>query len=128
MSALIFNKIYADNSPIHGYGVFASEDISKGEIIEECPVIKLNNTKFEELPKGIQEYAFSWKFGISQIPSIVMGYGGVYNHSDNNNLEYYSDNAKNVMVYKSNRDINKGEELFVNYGQEYFNITGIEKK
>jgi SET domain-containing protein len=34
---LINNKIYSKESDVHGYGVFAKEDINKGEIIEECP-------------------------------------------------------------------------------------------
>ena len=127
MPELVNNKIYADKSPIHGWGVFACEDISSGEIVEECPVIIMDE-KFDELPREIKKYAFSWKFGIIQKPCIVMGYGGVYNHSDNNNLEYYSDTVKGVMVYKASRDIKVGDELFVNYGQEYFLINRIEKK
>lgn len=127
MHPLINNKIYASKSPIHGWGAFASEDISSGEIVEECPVIKMDE-KFSGLPSEIKRYAFSWKYGLSQKPCIVMGYGGVYNHSDNNNLEYYTDEAKDVMVYKASRDIKAGEELFVNYGPEYFQMHGIEKK
>lgn len=34
-------KIYVDDSPIHGRGVFASELILKDEVIEECHFVKL---------------------------------------------------------------------------------------
>jgi len=124
---LINNKIYAKKSSIHGYGVFASDNILSGEIVEECPVIPIN-LEFKELPIEIQKYAFSWKFGIIKQPCIVMGYGGVYNHNDNNNLNFYVDGGKDVMVYIAIKDIAKGEELFVNYGPEYFSIHNIVKK
>jgi len=35
------NKIYVGKSPIHGLGVFASEKILTGELIEECPILSL---------------------------------------------------------------------------------------
>ena len=35
------NKLEVRESPIHGYGVFAKEDIKKGELLEECHYIRL---------------------------------------------------------------------------------------
>ena len=35
------SKIYVDNSPIHGLGVFAKEQILKDEVFEVCPVIDM---------------------------------------------------------------------------------------
>ena len=55
------NKIYVDDSPIHGRGVFASERIKKGEILEECHYIEMPHgydypweirSHFFSLPKG----------------------------------------------------------------------------
>ena len=40
-------KIIADFSPIHGRGVFATEKIFKGEIIEECHFIELDDKVVE---------------------------------------------------------------------------------
>jgi SET domain-containing protein len=34
-------KIYAESSPVHGLGVFASQDINEGEVLEVCPVIDM---------------------------------------------------------------------------------------
>ena len=42
-------KIYVDKSPIHGWGVFASQDIETGEIIEEVPVLELPINKKDRL-------------------------------------------------------------------------------
>ena len=58
---------------------------------------------------------------------MVLGYGAVYNHDDNNSVYYYSDKDKNIMVYKTLRAIKKGEEIFVSYGQEYFKVLDIKK-
>ena len=30
------DKIEIRKSPVHGYGVFAKDDITKGELLEEC--------------------------------------------------------------------------------------------
>src|SRR4051794_29280133 len=35
-------KIEVRRSPIHGYGVFAKDDIEEGEFIEECRLLKMN--------------------------------------------------------------------------------------
>ena len=42
-------KVYADKSPIHGWGVFAKEDIIEGEVFEECPILTLPIEKGEEI-------------------------------------------------------------------------------
>ena len=42
-------KIYVDKSPIHGWGVFASQDIEEGEVFEEVPVLTLPINKGETL-------------------------------------------------------------------------------
>ena len=47
----------------------------------------------------------------------------MYNHSDNHNIEHDQD-GKGNMIYKAGRDIKKGEELYVNYGQKYWSSRG----
>ena len=32
-------KVYVKKSPVHGWGVFASEKIFKDELIEECTIL-----------------------------------------------------------------------------------------
>ena len=42
MNSLILNpKIEVKKSNVHGYGVFAKEDIKQGEILEECHFISI---------------------------------------------------------------------------------------
>ena len=57
---MIYNpKIYIDQSPVHGWGVFAKELIKEGEIIEECPVITIPINKGETSSLLI-DYRFNW--------------------------------------------------------------------
>ena len=73
------------------YGVFASDDIKKGELLEECHWIP-----FDPIAnKGFSNYNFRWpKDGEKRTVSsaIVLGYGAIFNHSiDNPNANYETD-------------------------------------
>jgi SET domain-containing protein len=46
----------------------------------------------------------------------VLGYGMIYNHSLNPNIEWDIDYNDFVFKYKTNQKISKGQELFINYG------------
>jgi hypothetical protein len=56
------SKIYIDKSPVHGWGVFAKQDIKSGELIEECPVLTLPILKGDVTPLLI-DYRFNWPQG-----------------------------------------------------------------
>ena len=44
----------------------------------------------------------------------------MYNHSDNHNIFHDQDGQGN-MVYTAFKDIKNGDELYVNYGSNYWN-------
>tara|TARA_Y100000361_G_C11047998_1_gene283580 strand:+ start:64 stop:564 length:501 start_codon:yes stop_codon:yes gene_type:complete len=52
--------------------------------------------------------------------AIVMGYGMMYNHSEENNIDYDINYDTITVDYIANKNIKKHEELFVNYGEAYF--------
>ena len=110
------NKIFVDDSPVHGRGVFAAERIKSGEILEECHYIKVP----EDIgyPEILNNHFFSWPKGESGLV-ICLGYGSIFNHSDNNsNADWQTDTSKNKLIFFSTRDIEIGEEIFTNY-QKY---------
>lgn len=74
------NKIYVEDSIVHGRGVFASERISKGEILEECHVIEVPDTNLD-YPHILQRHFFQWPKGGNGIV-ICLGYGSIFNHSN----------------------------------------------
>jgi len=48
--------IEVNYSLIHGRGVFATRDIKKGDIIEECPVLVMNKPNLD-----LFNYVFKWR-------------------------------------------------------------------
>ena len=115
---LIHSKdIEVRKSPIHRYGVFAKNDIKEGTIIEETPFLFLNTQDFS--PEAvINDYLFD--SGNTNIDILPLGCGGIYNHSDNENTTYFHYEKKEIMVIIAVRDIKKDEEIFLNYGSEWF--------
>lgn len=107
------NKIYVDDSIIHGRGVFASDKIKSGEIIEECHFIKVPEDI--NYPGILNDHFFSWPKGESGL-AICLGYGSIFNHSDDNfNADWETDTRKNKIIFFALRDIEPGEEIFTNY-------------
>lgn len=107
------NKIYVDESSVHGRGVFASEFIKSGEILEECHFIPVD--KNISYPQILHEHFFSWPKGGEDLV-ICLGFGSIFNHSDNDfNADWETDTTKKKLIFFSLRDIIPGEEIFTNY-------------
>lgn len=121
---MIYNpKIFLDKSPIHGWGVFAKEDIESGEVFEECPILSLP-MKYGEVSEMFIDYRFNWPQGVHEWEEqvIALGFGSFYNHSENANAYWVSNHNERTFKFISNRNINKGEEIFVWYGDvNYWN-------
>ena len=90
---------------------------ARGEIVEICPMIilpdiaktidRLKDIVFE-IDKKKGEYA------------LVLGYGSLYKHSDEPNLDYAYNKRQRHMFFIANRPIQAYEELTINYGKEYW--------
>ena len=106
----------AGKSRIHGFGAFAAKTLRKGDTIEECPYIMSDAE--EKNPERIQPYLFSGP--TKRTTMLILGYGCVYNHAENFNADFYSDEKKKVIVFYATNPIKKGEEIFINYGKEYW--------
>jgi len=120
---MIYNpKIFIDKSPVHGWGVFAKELIKKNEIFEECPVLTLPIEK-GEVTSLLIDYRFNWPQGVEWEEQVFpLGYGGLYNHSENANAYWVSNTNDKTFRFIANRDIQSNEEIFVWYGDiNYWN-------
>ena len=52
----------------------------------------------------------------------MLGMGSLYNHSDDNNAMWTQDtNIDDSIVIHAIKDINKDEEICVDYGKNYWN-------
>jgi SET domain-containing protein len=105
----------------HGRGVFAARAIAKGETLELCPTLEVNENDASGL---LCDYVF----GSAQYEDGVvlpLGYGMLYNHSSEPNTEYVEEEA-GVIAFLATRDIAEGEECVIDYGPEWWDTRGLE--
>lgn len=116
------NKIYVARSPIHGLGVFASEDIQNGEIFEITPIIDVVLSKEEDLGR---EFLYDYRFAYyenGKITKLVLalGYGSLYNHGDKPNANWKLNRDLNMFEFYALQDIKKNEEVLIYYGDKEY--------
>jgi SET domain-containing protein len=106
-----------------GRGVFAARAFKEGEVIEVCPTV---NVPDEDVPEGaVRQYVFG-----SRQPGkvmLVMGYAMLYNHSSQPNM-FHRSAGRQLIEFVALRDIEKGEELTHDYGDEYWEDRGMTPK
>jgi hypothetical protein len=117
-------KVYVAKSKIHGWGVFASELINDGEIIEETPIFDLQMKKGESSPLLV-DYRFNWPQGSGgnwDKQVIAWGYGSIYNHSNEPNATWVSNLENETFQFIATKQIQVDEEIFTYYGGvDYWN-------
>lgn len=117
---LIRGDILVQKSTLHGYGVFATKKIKKNQKIEECYFILS--------PKGGDKKLEDFYFDANGKYAIILGYGSIYNHSDEPNADYTINLKNRIATFKANKMIKKGEEIFVSYGEKWFSSRGKKAK
>jgi len=118
-------KIHVKPSPVHGLGIFASEDIQEGELIEIAPiaVTRINNKQPHEWsPQDLMFFKYNggWGSWISEdLTCVAFGYASLYNHRDKPNVEYKKDFEQGAIHFYATADIEAGEECFLFYYEDY---------
>jgi len=98
-----------------GRGVFTSQNIEAGTIVEVAPVIVMSREERKLLDQTLlHDYIFEWG-GDKQLCCMALGYVPVYNHSYKSNCEYEMDFENENISIKAFHFIKAGEELFINY-------------
>ena len=120
------SKIVVGTSSIHGFGVFACADIAAGEVLEEIP--------FLEIPRhsdAFYDIRFRWpKCEPPKAYALPMGFACIYNHQDDPNADWETDEGRRIFRYRAIKDISTGEEIFIsyNFGEDYWlNRPHLEK-
>lgn len=116
---LFNNKIEVRRSPIHGWGVFAKENISANEILEENYFLILPISKNESSSLFI-DYRYNYPRLKSEFQVIPFGFSCIYNHSDNPNAKWETDEENKLFIFSSIKDIKKDEEIFTYYGGDNY--------
>lgn len=108
-------------SSVHGRGVFATRLIAVDEVVHVAPVLVFSDEEYEHLAETLLvDYVFEWHEGGV---ALALGVGGLFNHDPKANLRYElcddADPARPAHSYVAERKIAAGEELTINYGDEY---------
>ena len=112
-------KITVKNSPTHGLGVFATQDVAAGETLERCAYIVIDDDDLQEVNR-LNDYLFTSPDDPNDY-LVVMGCGMLYNHGVPANAKWEVDEIDNRFLrFYADRDIKAGEELFHDYGEEYW--------
>lgn len=97
--------------------VLAKTQFARGEIIEICPVVILGEEaktidKLKDMIFEIDRDSNEW--------ALVLGYGSLYRHSEKPNVDYAFNKLTKQMYFITKQPIKQGEELMINYGQNYW--------
>lgn len=108
--------ITVKKSKVHGRGIFAKKNINRGTILEKCPILIIKN---EEIKNNsiINNYLFSFN-DKSKSSLLALGLISLINHNNDPNVETMVDDK--IMILKAIKNIKKGEELFLSYGENWF--------
>ena len=121
---------------ISGWGVFATEFIAEGKIIELAPIILMPKKLIDVAiwacqAEGISnkdlmldQYCIKWKEDMA----CPLGWVGLYNHSDNNNANFIGNFESNLIGIQTIKDLNPGQQVLVYYSSDWFTEKGYINK
>jgi SET domain-containing protein len=108
-----------------GHGVFATDHIPAETTLEECHHIRI---KEEDCSGIIDDYVYGLeaeepKNDAQETPtyySLPLGIGSIFNHAREHNTAYWHDTERDLIIFYTIRDISAGEQLFINYGNDWW--------
>ena len=122
---MILSCLFMAESPAKGRGMFTNEVILADTIIEIAPVIVMSAADRILLDKTLlHDYIFEWGTDKTQC-CMALGFVPIYNHSYNSNCEYFMDYSTETIMLKTVRNIEAGEEVFINYNGDFNDKTAL---
>lgn len=116
---MVLPFLYIAQTDHMGRGVFTSENIEAGTVVEVSPVIIMNSEERKLLDQTLlHDYIFEWGNDKKRC-CMALGNVPVYNHSYESNCEYEMDYEREEIIIRTVRAIQAGEELFINYNGEW---------
>lgn len=122
---MILPFLFAGPADEMGRGVFTSENIEAGTLVEIAPVIVMTADERKLLDQTLlHDYIFEWGENNDQC-CMALGYVPLYNHSYSSNCEYEMDFEAGHIQIRTMRFIKAGEELFINYNGKWNDKTPL---
>lgn len=116
------DRLFVARSPLGGRGVFAKEAFAKGDLVERCPYLRMDEADAGGL---LLDYVFEDTPDTVVLP---LGYGGLYNHASPGNLDHYDEEADECFEYYASRAVAPGEELCLDYGAEWWDTRVLKPR
>ena len=122
------DKITVGYSNVEGIGVFAVKNISKGDIVERCPIVDFGwRSNYLNDPTILKYCYFQAQCDCNDCKNhgsivwMVLGYGMIYNHQDLPNTKWSFNYQQRYADIVATKNIVAGEEIFVTDGSRHFN-------
>jgi len=98
-----------------GRGIFATQPIHVGELLEESPVIVVCRAELAPLDSTVlAHYYYAWGDDFRD-GAIALGLGSLFNHDDKPNTRFERDQKSAILRFYAQRDIQVDEEITINY-------------
>lgn len=104
-------------TPDKGRGVFANKAFKRGEIIEVCPVILVEENTCKDTI--LEKYVFDW---VGSVWGLVLGYGSLYNHSNDPNATWEKFKSTNQIKFIACKPIKTNQEITISYDSSGSNL------
>jgi len=111
------NRVEYSKRPNGEFVMYSKTQFAKGEIVEICPIIFVG-VEAKAIP-NLKNYIFEIEKDKNKY-GVVLGYGSLYKHSENPNLEYAYNRSNRQMYFVTTRPIQAQEELSINYGKDFW--------
>ena len=101
---------------IKNRGILATKSIKKGVIIDISHFIIISNKDYEIIENTIvYDYIFEFIDSGRKVRCIILSFTQFINHSYIPNVRYRYNSRDKTVIYETIKDIEKGQELTVNY-------------
>ena len=122
---MILPFLFIAPSSGRGRGVFTAAAIDANTVIEIAPVIVMSAADRVLLDQtALHDYIFEWGAEQQQV-CMALGYVPVYNHAASANCEYLMDYLNDQIQIHTVRQVEAGEELFINYNGAWNDATPV---
>lgn len=108
-------------SSVSGRGVYATDDITKGDVVEEAPYIQVDKESIKGSP--LMDYVFKID---DTTYAVALGYASLFNHRNQPNVDWKIDTVDQVIRFTALTDLNSGDELYISYGNKYWSSRDVD--
>ena len=100
-------------------GLYSGKPYKKGELEYLCPTIKFSASDYQKHGKHTPAHDHFFR-GFDNYELISLGYGTLMNHNEEKQNMTWKVINNDLIKFYNIRDIEKDDELFVNYGSNYW--------